>query len=126
MHYHIWFERGVEEDLRLAGLNEAYLMSMDLLAIKKIPRMIQMYFQYNSSIPYKQKAALLANVAALKEKEPEVYSSYRKRMEEFAIAQIEEGHIDDNLAIIYSDLLNKGMIQKRWQDHWRRFSLPIK
>lgn len=98
MHYHIWFERGVEEDLRLAGLNEAYLMSMDLLAIKKIPRMIQMYFQYNSSIPYKQKAALLANVAALKEKEPEVYSSYRKRMEEFAIAQIEEGHIDDNLA----------------------------
>ena len=34
-------------------------------------------------------------------------------MEEFAIAQIEEGHIDDNLAIIYSDLLNKGMIQKR-------------
>lgn len=112
LHYHIWFERGVEEDLRLAGLNEAYLMSMDLLAIKKIPRMIQMYFQYNSSIPYKQKAALLANVAALKEKEPEVYSSYRKRMEEFAIAQIEEGHIDDNLAIIYSDLLNKGMIQK--------------
>lgn len=113
LQYHTWFEKGIEEDLRIAGLNEAYLMSMDLLSLKKIPKLIQMYFQYNSTIPYKQKAALLANIIAAKETEPDVYHNYRKMMEDFALRQVEEGHIDDNLAIIYSDLLDKGMIQKQ-------------
>lgn len=111
--YFSWFELGVKEDLRIAGLNEAYLMSMDLMSVKKIPKMIQMYFRYNSTVPYKQKAALLANIIAAKEEEPDVYHNYRKLMEEFALKQIEEGHIDDNLAIVYSDLLDKGMIQKQ-------------
>lgn len=113
LKYHTWFEKGIEEDLRIAGLNEAYLMSMDLLSVKKIPKLIQMYFQYNSTIPYKQKAALLANIIAAKETEPDVYHNYRKMMEDFALRQVEEGHMDDNLAIIYSDLLDKGMIQKQ-------------
>lgn len=110
--YHIWYERGIEEDLRIAGINEAYLMSMDEHNIKKMPRIVQMYFQYNTTIPYKQKAALLVNIIAGKEEEPSVYQNYRRIMEEFALEQIREGHMDDNLAVIYGDLLDKGMIQK--------------
>lgn len=111
--YHGWFEKGVEEELRLTGLNEAYLMSMDLMAVKRIPRVIQMYFQYNSSVPYKQKAALMANIIAAKKEQPDVYHNYRRRMEEFALSQVEEGHMDDNLAIIYTDVLEKGMITRQ-------------
>lgn len=111
--YHSWFERGIEEELRLTGLNEAYLMSMDLMAVKKIPRVIQLYFQYNSSVPYKQKAALMANIIAAKKDQPDVYNNYRKRMEEFALAQVAEGHMDDNLAILYTDILEKGMITRQ-------------
>lgn len=111
--YHSWFERGIEEELRLTGLNEAYLMSMDLMAVKRIPRVIQLYFQYNSSVPYKQKAALMANIIAAKEEQPDVYHNYRRRMEEFVLAQVEEGHIDDNLAILYTDILEKGMITRQ-------------
>lgn len=110
--YHIWYERGIEEDLRIAGINEAYLMSMDEQNMKKMPRMVQMYFQYNTNIPYKQKAALLVNIIAGKEEEPTVYQNYRRIMEEFALEQIREGHMDDNLAVVYGDLLDKGMIQK--------------
>lgn len=110
--YHEWYERGIEEDLRLAGLNEAYLMSMDDRNIKTMPRIVQLYFQYNTSIPYKQKAALLVNIIAGKEKEPEVYQNYRRIMEEFACEQILEGHMDDNLSIIYSEIMDRGMIRK--------------
>ncbi|MDE7436479.1 MAG: hypothetical protein K2N01_11765 [Lachnospiraceae bacterium] len=113
MEYHKWFEQGIEAELRLTGLNEAYLMSMDLMTVKRIPRVIQMYFQYNSGVPYKHKAALMANIIAMKEEQPEVYHSYRKRMEEFALAQVAEGHMDDNLAILYTDVLDKGMITKQ-------------
>lgn len=110
--YHVWYERGIEEDLRIAGINEAYLMSMDDRNIKKMPRMVQMYFQYNTTIPYKQKAALLVNIIAGREKEPSVYQNYRRIMEDFALEQILEGHMDDNLSVVYGDLLDKGMIQK--------------
>ncbi len=110
--YHEWYELGIEEDLRITGLNEAYLMSMDLLNTKKLPKTVQMYFRYNTSVPYKQKAALLVNIIAGKEKEPSVYQSYHKVMEEFAIEQIMEGHMDDNLAVIYGEMLERGMIEK--------------
>ncbi len=110
--YHSWYELGIEEDLRITGLNEAYLMSMDLSNTKKLPRMVQMYFRYNTSVPYKQKAALLVNIIAGKDKEPSVYQSYHKVMEEFAIEQIMEEHMDDNLAVIYGEMLERGMIEK--------------
>lgn len=111
--YHTWYEKGIEEDLRIAGLNEAYLTSMDERNIRKMPRIVQMYFRYNTAIPYKQKAALLVNIIAGKVKEPSVYESYRRIMEEFACEQILEGHMDDNLAVVYSEMLDKGMIQKK-------------
>ncbi len=115
--YHEWYERGIEEDLRITGLNEAYLTSMDERNVKKMPRIVQMYFQYNSAIPYKQKAALLVNIIAGKEKEPSVYQNYRRIIEEFAYEQIREGHMDDNLAVIYGEILNRGMIEKTMVPH---------
>lgn len=110
--YHDWYEHGIEADLRLAGINEAYLMSMDTRSIKHMPKLVRMYFQYDAPLPYKQKAALLANIIADKEQEPAMYHNYRRIMEEFAVEQVREGHMDDNLAIIYAEMLEKGMIQK--------------
>ncbi len=110
--YHQWYEWGIEADLRIAGLNEAYLMSHDNQKIQTMPKIVQMYFQYDAAIPYKQKAALLVNIIAGKEKEPSVYHNYRSILEKFTLEQIKEGHIDDNLAIIYSEMLERGMIQK--------------
>lgn len=109
---HEWFARGVEADLRIAGLNEAYLVTMDAQELIRIPKVVQMYFQYNSNLPYRQKAALIANIILHKEEDREGYERYRRIMEEFALGQIAEGHMDDNLAIIYTELLEQGDIQK--------------
>ena len=110
--YHNWYEEGIAKDLRIAGINEAYLMSMDGRKIHRMPKMIQMYFRYDTSLPYKQKAALFVNIIAGKEEEPEIYRSYREVMERFAVEQIMEGHMDDNLAVIYAEVLDRGMIKK--------------
>ncbi|MCI5621776.1 MAG: DUF5717 family protein [Lachnospiraceae bacterium] len=107
---HGWYARGIEADLRIAGLNEAYLITMDVQDLTRIPKMVQMYFQYNNTLPYRQKAALIANIILHKEEDPESYDRYRKIMEEFALDQITEGHIDDNLAILYTELLEQGGI----------------
>ena len=50
-------------------------------------------------------AVLYVNIIAAKEKQPDVYHKYRRNMEQFALAQMEAGHMDDNLAILYQEIL---------------------
>ena len=54
--YHHWFEKGIELELRITSLYEAYLLSMDERKVDQVPKIIQMYFQYECSLPYKKMA----------------------------------------------------------------------
>lgn len=103
--YHIWYERGIDSEIRITNLYEAFLISMDQNEVAAIPKMIQLYFQYNSGLSYRHMAVLYVNIIAAKEKQPDVYHKYRRNMEQFAIAQMEAGHMDDNLAVIYREIL---------------------
>ena len=97
--YHIWYERGIDSEIRITNLYEAFLISMDQNEVTAIPKMIQLYFQYNSGLSYRHMAVLYVNIIAAKEKQPDVYHKYRRNMEQFALAQMEAGHMDDNLAV---------------------------
>ena len=97
--YHIWYERGIDSEIRITNLYEAFLISMDQNEVAAIPKMIQLYFQYNSGLSYRHMAVLYVNIIAAKEKQPDVYHKYRRNMEQFALAQMEAGHMDDNLAV---------------------------
>lgn len=110
--YHKWYELGIAEEIRITGLYEAYLMSLDGRIVGDVPKMIQMYFQYDSNIPYQQKAVLFVNIIAAKEKQPDVYQRYRRTMEQFAMEQIEAMHINDNLAVIYEEMLKGGILSE--------------
>ncbi len=110
--YHRWYELGIEQKIRLTGLYEAYLMSLDAREVGGVPRMIQMYFQYDSTLSYTQKAVLFVNIIAARTKQPEVYQKYQRTMEQFAMAQIEAGHINDHLAVIYDEMLPKGILDE--------------
>lgn len=108
--YHRWYEMGIEHELRITSLYEAYMMSLDGRKVESVPKVIQMYFQYNSNLPYQQKAVLLVNIIAGKTAQPEVYIKYKRAMEQFAMEQMEAGHISDNLAVIYGEMLRAGVI----------------
>lgn len=110
--FHEWYAKGIEANLRITGLYEAYVMSMDAREITPIPSIIQMYFQYQCKLAYQYKAALYVNIIAAKEKQPDVYQKYRKMMELFAMEQIELGHIDDNLAVIYEEMVGNGILNR--------------
>ncbi|MBO5302578.1 MAG: hypothetical protein J6A92_00850 [Lachnospiraceae bacterium] len=111
-----WYEKGIEEKLRITGLYEAYLMSMDARSVQEIPKIILMYFKYNSQLGYKQKALLYVNIIAAKERSPEVYEQYRESMESFAYEQMERGRIDDNLAVIYEEVISRGIYSAELAD----------
>lgn len=110
--YHYWFEEGIELELRITGLYEAYLLSMDEREVISVPKIIQMYFQYNSTLPYRKIAVLYNNIVASKETNPQVYHKYRKVMGRFTMEQLVQGHMDDNLAVLYKDMLDLGMVNE--------------
>lgn len=110
--FHKWFELGIENKLRLTGLYESYLITIDDRQISPVPKIIQMYFSYDNKLPYRKLAVLYNNIIAAKETEPEVYHKYRKAMGRFAMDQAQLRHIDDNLAVLYDDMLELGFINE--------------
>ena len=110
--FHHWYEKGIGLELRITGLYEAYLMSLDEREIASVPKIIRMYFQYDSNLPYRKMAILYNNIIASKESEPEIYEQYRRVMSRFAMEQIEQEHVDDNLAVVYEDMLELGLVNE--------------
>lgn len=108
--YHSWYAKGIEENLKITGLYEAYLLTMNLHGVQPLPKVIQMYFQYNNQLAYQYKAALYVNIIAHKEEQPSIYGKYSETMKQFAIDEILKGHMDDNLAVIYEEMLDKGIL----------------
>ena len=110
--YHHWYEMGIELELRITGLYEAYLLSFDDRGVTPVPKIIQMYFQYESTLSYKKMAILYNNIIASKDKDPQMYHQYRRTMGRFAMEQVEQEHMDDNLAVLYEDMLELGLVNK--------------
>lgn len=110
--FHKWFELGIENKLRLTGLYESYLLTMNDRQISPVPKIIQMYFSFDNKLPYRKLAVLYNNIIAARETEPEVYHKYRKAMGRFAMDQVQLRHIDDNLAVLYEDMLELGFINE--------------
>ena len=110
--FHKWFELGIENKLRLTGLYESYLLTMNDRQISPVPKVIQMYFSFDNKLPYRKLAVLYNNIIAAKGTEPEGYHKYRKAMGRFAMDQVQLRHIDDNLAVLYEDMLELGFINE--------------
>uniref|UniRef100_UPI004055EAAF DUF5717 family protein n=1 Tax=Agathobacter sp. TaxID=2021311 RepID=UPI004055EAAF len=110
--YHHWYEMGIELELRITGLYEAYLISMDERTITPVPKLIHKYFKYECAVPYKKLAVLYNNIIVSKEANMETYQDYQKTMSRFAMEQIEAGHMDDNLAVLYADMLDVNLIRE--------------
>lgn len=110
--YHKWYAQGIELELRITGLYEAFLLSMEEHAVVPVPKIIQMYFQYDNTVGYRRLAVLYHNIIESKRDCPEVYQQYRRAMGRFAMEQVEQEHMDENLACVYRDMLELGLINE--------------
>lgn len=104
---HAWYELAIEHDLQITGLYEAFMASLDAREVSRLPKSVQLYFQYSNHLTYRQKAVLYVNIIANRESQPAVYERYRQIIQDFAESEILVGHIDDNLAVVYAHVLEK-------------------
>lgn len=115
--YYCWYALGVEYAVRVTKLYEYYMMSLELdkygdIQEKslEIPKMVLMYFAYQSTLDYELNAFLYAYIIKNREKYPDLEPSYRIAIERFVLEQVRLGHINENLAYLYKNVLVEQMI----------------
>lgn len=109
--YFKWYELGVEKNLRVTRLYDYYMLSMDLQYRGKIPKMVLMYFSYQTDLDYEHTAFLYSYIMKHKMEYPEIERTYREHMKMFVIEQIRLGRINQDLAYLYQEVLTADMIQ---------------
>lgn len=107
-----WYELCIYKEMKITGIYEAYLMCLEGEELISLPQIILMYFKYQSNISYDKKAIVYSNVILNKNEYPSIYNEYLRTIELFAIEQMQLGHINDSLAIIYQDVLDNGIINE--------------
>lgn len=120
--YFKWYALGVEYSVRVTKLYEYYMMSLDVEAVDlfgkkknsntefEIPKMVLLYFAYQSTLEYDKNAFLYAYVLMNSDRYPDIEQSYKIAIERFVIEQIKQGRINENLAYIYQKVLVKQML----------------
>lgn len=109
--YHPWYRLAVELQLHITELYEYYMNSKDEDLSEPLPESVLHYFVYNSSLSDRKRAYLYTSVITHKDKMQNIYRSYAKHMEIFALKQLEAGNINGHLAILYREFMEEGSIR---------------
>jgi len=107
-----WYEKAVENELRISRLYEYYIMSIDLAYTGRLPKIILMYFAYRSELDYERNAFLYANVLRHKPAYQDIYKDYLPAIKEFALEQLKKCRVNENLVYIYKNVLGESLYQE--------------
>lgn len=98
-----WYEKAVEQDLRIVRLYEYYMETCPYTADYVIPAPVRMYFAYNNTLGDRTKALLYASVVLHRDRDPGTYANYARQIRTFASDSLARGRIDGNYMILYRD-----------------------
>ncbi len=106
------YEKGILRGLKITQLYEYYIKSMDKSKMLPLPKIVLMYFSYDTAMDYADKAYIYANIITNEKDKPEVMNIYLPNIEHFGYEQLKCGNIDDNLLIIYSYIKDEHLIDE--------------
>lgn len=115
--YFKWYEKGVEEKLRITELHEYYMYSIDERTMETLSHQILLYFMYESHLSDRKKAYLFANIIKNKQKDMATYRLYLKQIQAFTKKQILLHNINANLAVLYEDIVTVDFLEEEIAKH---------
>ncbi len=108
--YHKYFAEAVSRDLKITNLYEYYLYTMDQNITRLLPKKILMYYSLQNDLPAHLKAYVYANMIVNKEEAAGYLSQSMDACTSFALNEVMQDHMDENIAIIVDHLrFFKGM-----------------
>lgn len=109
--YFRWYEKAVQQELKIAQLYEYYMMSVDARRVKEpFPRIVYLYFMHGINLDYETTALLYENILTYEDANSDIFQFYKPLMKEFAWEQLRKRHINDSLRIIYNRFINENEI----------------
>ncbi len=105
-----WYALGIESKLRITRLYEYYMMSCTMSEDMQIPKIVLMYFAFDSSLDSLHNSFLYSYVNTHKTEFPELYENYRSQIERFVIAQAMQGKNNKWLAVLYRNILTPALM----------------
>ncbi|MCI5584167.1 MAG: DUF5717 family protein [Lachnospiraceae bacterium] len=110
--YFPWYEKAVCAGLKITRLYEYYMMSLERNKEIDIPKMVLMYFSYESSLSYPNAAYLYRYVYENKDTMEELYLAYAPKIERFVLKQLHAGKINRDLGYLYEHILSGDMLTR--------------
>lgn len=108
--YFIWYEKAVLAEIKITRLYEYYMMSLDLEKEIEIPRMVLMYFSYQTDVNANYAAYLYRYVYENREHMEDLYLAYAPGMERFLLKKLYAGKISQDLGYLYEQILLPKML----------------
>lgn len=108
-----WFEKGVEEELRLTRLFEYYLFTLPPYYEKPLPMELFLYFSYSHTLDCGSRELLYCNLLTHVNAGIPVFEAYERQIEEFALSCLFKGRMNDRMSFIYSKIIYKELIDER-------------
>ena len=115
--YFKWYELGVERNLKIIRLFEFYMLSVDKTTLRQLPKIIIMYFNYNSNLDYETNSYLYSCIVRHIDKIGEFGDNYRPQIERFVLDMISKDRISKNLAYLYKNVFNERMFNAEYAKH---------
>ncbi len=105
-----WYAKGIDKELRITRLYEYYMSSVPLNEEQKIPKIVLMYFAFDSNLDSLHNAFLYSYVYKNRGEYPELYESYKAQIERFMVFQILKEKNNRWLAYLYKNLITPVMV----------------
>ena len=104
------YQSAVARDLKITGLYEFYMQTMNEVRIEQMPQVIRRYFVLNEAMDWRKKARIYRNLSDSEDSIPQIFSAMRQGLEKFVTDQIQMGHINEDLSVLISRYLTPRMI----------------
>lgn len=78
-----------------------------------LPKEVLLYFSYDKTLDQTSRSVLYKNILQYVNPSTQVYQTYVREMEQFAMEQLFAGRMNSALAVIYEHMLYKDMIDEK-------------
>ena len=103
--YFKWYEKAILAEIKITRLYEYYMMSLDLEKEIDIPKMVLMYFSYQTDLNTDYAAYLYRYVYENRELLQDLYFAYAPSMERYLLKKLYSGKISQDLGYLYEEII---------------------
>lgn len=113
--YTAWYLLGVQQNLKIAGLFENYMESINWKKQGELPQNLLFYYAMDGSLSDSRRAWIYGQIVRRRAELPAVYKQNRKAIEEFGRQQNKKGAVNEDLAILYQAYFKEqlGLVPER-------------